>query len=127
MSEQLVEGARKSIRTNNISAEDTENVKRYEDELRHRNAIITSKIMLLGICIAKAWKRTQPAAAAMHMVPIGSYTRYQLVILDRWLRHRNAIITSKIVNLGSYTEYQLLILDRWLRHRNAIITLLSRK
>ena len=64
-----------SIRTNNIAAEDAENVKRYEDELRHRNAIIT----------------------------------------------------SKIVNLGSYTEYQLLILDRWLRHRNAIITLLSRK
>ena len=62
-----------SIRTNNFSAEDTKNLKRYEDELRHRNAVITSKIMLLGICIAKAWKRSNPfprsrPAAAMDIL-----------------------------------------------------------
>ena len=56
-----------TIRTNNISSEDRENVKRYEDELRHRNAVITSKIIHLGICLAKAWARSRPAAVAMHL------------------------------------------------------------
>ena len=47
----------KSIRTNNISDVDRDNVQRYEDEQRHRNAVITSKIIKLGLCIAKAWAR----------------------------------------------------------------------
>ena len=49
-----------SIRTNNISSQDRRNVKRYEDERCHRNAVITSKIIHLGVCIAMAWARDEP-------------------------------------------------------------------
>ena len=44
-----------TIRTNNISSEDRENVKRYEDE----QAVITSMIIHLGLCIATAWARSK--------------------------------------------------------------------
>ena len=44
------------IKTNNLSREDSENVKRYEDE---RSALITTKIIQLGICIALAWERNK--------------------------------------------------------------------
>ena len=44
-----------AIRTNQIYAEDRENVKRYEDE----QAVITSMIIHLGLCIATAWARSK--------------------------------------------------------------------
>ena len=44
------------IKTNNLCREDRENVKRYEDE---RSALITTKIIQLGICIALAWERNK--------------------------------------------------------------------
>ena len=50
-----------SIQTNNISEADRDDVKRYEDAQRvaqrHRNAVITTKIVKLGLCIAQAWAR----------------------------------------------------------------------
>ena len=55
-----------SIRTNNISEADRDNVKRYEDAQRavqrQRNAVITTKIIKLGVCIAKAWARNYYAS-----------------------------------------------------------------
>lgn len=50
-----------SIRTNNISEEDRERVTIYENERRaaqrHRNVVIASEIIKLGVCVAKAWAR----------------------------------------------------------------------
>ena len=51
-----------SIRINSISETDRDNVKRYEDAQREaqrqRNAVITTQIIKLGLCIAKAWARS---------------------------------------------------------------------
>ena len=64
-----------SIRTNNISEVDRDDVQRYEDEQRaaqrHRNAVITTKIVKLGLCIAKAWARSRPEYMSSAERPVG--------------------------------------------------------
>ena len=70
-----------SIRTNSISEKDRDNVKRYEDAQREaqrqRNAVITTQIIKLGLCIAKAWARSYACkrSLAEYMDSAGQPTR----------------------------------------------------
>jgi hypothetical protein len=70
-----------SIRTNSFSEADHDDVKRYEDTQRaaqrHRNAVITAKIVKLGLCIARAWARNcaSTRSLAEYMSRVGQPAR----------------------------------------------------
>ena len=52
-----------AILTDQISEIDRTNIARYEDAVvnaqRQRTAAITPKVIKLGVCIAKAWRRSR--------------------------------------------------------------------
>ena len=54
-----------SIRTNSISEADRDNVRRYEDAQRRTNSVITTKIIKLCVCIAKAWARSSASRGSL--------------------------------------------------------------